>query len=231
MKTTTQLLVEPYLAYKEFLDTCKNKVYAENEVLHKHHIIPKCLGGNNSKFNLVKLSVDDHITAHLMLASCFDAGSKEQISNLRSARVLNKKSIKDKDVLYEIIKTYLGENNPFYGKYHTEESIDKMRKATKENLTGLDYEQRYGDQAELQKRVRSEANKKVWDLRTAEERKAIAQKTSEKLKGKPAWNKGVGIQIKINGKCFKSIKEAANYYNTSVFLLKKNYNVLYMEDV
>ena len=106
MKTTTQLLIEPCSKYKQFLDICKDKTYPEDCVLHKHHIIPKCLGGTNAKNNLIVLSVEDHIAAHLILSKCFDDGSAEQISNLRSARILNKKSIKDQETLKRIANTF-----------------------------------------------------------------------------------------------------------------------------
>lgn len=38
---------------------------------HLHHIIPKCLGGTNDKFNLVKLSEKDHLKAHEILSYIF----------------------------------------------------------------------------------------------------------------------------------------------------------------
>lgn len=33
----------------------------------KHHIIPRCLGGNNKRSNLVELYPEEHYTAHLLL--------------------------------------------------------------------------------------------------------------------------------------------------------------------
>ena len=33
----------------------------------KHHIIPKCQGGNNDKFNIVRLTPEEHYVAHLLL--------------------------------------------------------------------------------------------------------------------------------------------------------------------
>jgi hypothetical protein len=34
----------------------------------KHHMIPKCLGGNNKKINIVRLSLREHFIAHRLLA-------------------------------------------------------------------------------------------------------------------------------------------------------------------
>jgi hypothetical protein len=35
--------------------------------VHKHHIIPKHMGGTNDKSNLIELSVEDHALAHKVL--------------------------------------------------------------------------------------------------------------------------------------------------------------------
>jgi hypothetical protein len=37
----------------------------------RHHVIPRCIGGNNSAENLVLLSPEDHFFAHLLLAKIF----------------------------------------------------------------------------------------------------------------------------------------------------------------
>ena len=34
----------------------------------KHHVIPRCMGGDNSKYNLVKLTAEEHFIAHQLLA-------------------------------------------------------------------------------------------------------------------------------------------------------------------
>lgn len=116
MKHTETTNVEKYFLYKKFIEECSRKRYPDNLVLHKHHKIPKCMGGGNDHNNLIKLSVEDHIKAHLLFAECFDINSKEYVSNMRSARILNNKSIKDKEILEKISKCFIGENNPFYGK-------------------------------------------------------------------------------------------------------------------
>ena len=49
---------------KKFLGRNKNnsEIYYEN-----HHIVPKWLGGDNSKNNLVLLTAREHYVAHLLL--------------------------------------------------------------------------------------------------------------------------------------------------------------------
>jgi hypothetical protein len=52
--------------YNEFIENRKLKVihgYSES-----HHILPRAMGGNNSKSNLIKLSAEDHFFAHVLLS-------------------------------------------------------------------------------------------------------------------------------------------------------------------
>lgn len=46
-------------------------------IKHKHHILPKYLGGTDDKENLVELTVEEHAAAHLNLYKKF--GNKEDI--------------------------------------------------------------------------------------------------------------------------------------------------------
>ncbi len=41
-----------------------------------HHILPKCLGGDNSLSNLVRLSPEEHYLAHLLLVKIFPNNDK-----------------------------------------------------------------------------------------------------------------------------------------------------------
>jgi len=229
MKHTTELKMQEYLKYKDFLKECSKKVYESQEVKHKHHIIPKCMGGTDKKTNLVFLSVNDHIKAHLLLAECFDDESKEQISNLRSARVLNRKSIKVQATLEKISESYRGENNPFFGKYHSKDVIDKIIERNKKRK-GMTYENIYGVNSENERQKRSLANKNIWKNRSQEQRQEITNKTSAKLKGKTPWNKGKGTRIQIDGVVFDSIELACEHYQTTRFFLRKKYNILILEE-
>lgn len=41
-----------------------------------HHIIPKCLGGDNSKSNLAQLTPEEHYVAHLLLVKIYPGNHK-----------------------------------------------------------------------------------------------------------------------------------------------------------
>lgn len=183
--------VWPYIDYADFINECKNKSYDENLVLHKHHIIPQFIDKSKNNMEIVLLSVEDHITAHLLLAKCTNEGTYEYISNIRSANILNRYSIKDKDVLKQFAETYKGENNPFYGKKHTQETKNLIASKTSENFKDKSYIDRYGDNAEKEKEKRRKGVKNYWDNITEEEKQQRSLNMSKGLKGKTPWNKGL----------------------------------------
>ena len=49
----------------------KNRVKGNQEYYENHHIIPKCLGGNNKKDNLVLLTAEEHFNCHYILHKMF----------------------------------------------------------------------------------------------------------------------------------------------------------------
>ena len=90
------------MTYKEFiqniLDTRGHFGVPEGAYKEKHHIIPKCLGGTNSKDNLVDLYAKEHYIAHKLLALENPDNYKLQYAWL-SMGFLKSKYIKDR---YEI---------------------------------------------------------------------------------------------------------------------------------
>ena len=71
-------MIDYMTAYKRFISSAKKKMHGIDskrkiyevgsaEKLEVHHVKPKQLGGNNKFKNLVLLSYDDHVYAHLLL--------------------------------------------------------------------------------------------------------------------------------------------------------------------
>ena len=228
-KHTTLTNVDNYNIYKDFIHYCELKQYEGDLVLHKHHKIPKCMGGSNSIDNLILLSVEDHVTAHLLFAECFDVGSFEYNSNLRAARLLNKKSIKDKESLEKIKQSYVGENNPFYGKSHSEGTKKYLSECTSKARTGIDYNTFYGEERAIKERKkRSDSAKRQWERKTDAEKEYSLKKYREtrKRNNKPAWNKGIGKKIIVDGLEFLSVKDATKYFGKSKYKLLKYHNTI-----
>jgi len=220
---TENSYLDPYYEYLDFIQKCKNTTYGPDVILHLHHIIPTHLGGSNYSYNMVKVSISDHINAHIMLAKCFDAGSSENINNLRSARILNKYTITDKIILKSISDSYLGESNPFFGKTHTSENKILMGFHNTERLSGKTYDEIYGDSAELQKLKRSNSAKISWSNKTEEERRIIAATSSKSLIGKMRGIKNPSsIPVIVDGMEFECINDAIKHFGYTYN--KKLYN-------
>lgn len=99
---------------------------------HKHHIIPKHAGGNDSPDNLVELSIEEHALAHRKLYEKYGRW-QDRVAWLSLLGIMN-----DQERIYEIMsnanrgnpsnwkmpdkqkeelsKSRLGEKNPMYGK-------------------------------------------------------------------------------------------------------------------
>ena len=45
----------------------------------RHHIIPRSLGGNNFKENIVKLTSHEHFVCHLLLTKMIEGKNKEKM--------------------------------------------------------------------------------------------------------------------------------------------------------
>jgi hypothetical protein len=59
---------EDYINYVKTLNRSKSKdVYYE-----EHHILPKCIGGNNNKENLILLTPREHFLAHYLLSKIYN---------------------------------------------------------------------------------------------------------------------------------------------------------------
>ena len=86
-----------------------------------HHIVPRCIGGDNSIKNLVKLTVREHILAHRLLYSMYRGSKYEHkmalawalMTRVNGERVSSKTAT---DARIAAIKAVSGENNPMWGK-------------------------------------------------------------------------------------------------------------------
>lgn len=85
---------------------------------HKHHIIPRYLGGEDSDDNLVDLHPIDHAIWHLVRYKMFG-----NIGDLRSANLLMGKIDGSK-----FGDDRSGERNPNFGNHWTQEMKDRMSK-------------------------------------------------------------------------------------------------------
>lgn len=109
--------------------------YCEN-----HHIIPKSLGGNNSKDNIVSLTAKEHFICHRLLVKMTTGQDRVKMSfaircmmNIENDRqhrykiTSRSRELILKETKYHISEILSGENNPYYGMKHSDEVKEKMR--------------------------------------------------------------------------------------------------------
>ena len=134
-------LIMTYDEYiKTLLSTRGRHILDKNKYTETHHIIPRCMGGSDDEENLIDLFPQEHYLSHKLLAEenpdnsslltawfrmCYKNGStgtQDFISSEEYSYLREKYSKKRSEI-------YSGENNPFYGKHHSEETKDKIRKS------------------------------------------------------------------------------------------------------
>lgn len=59
--------------YDALINRAKLRTLTENK--ESHHIIPRCMGGNNDINNLVDLTIEEHYVAHLLLVKIYPVNS------------------------------------------------------------------------------------------------------------------------------------------------------------
>lgn len=110
--------------YTALMDRAKNRiltVYSE-----RHHILPKCLGGDNSPGNIVSLTPEEHYVAHQLLVFMYPGNHK--ILWAASNMTGRTKNVKRSNKLYGWLRRRLAEDTRkrSLGRKHTPEARAKM---------------------------------------------------------------------------------------------------------
>jgi hypothetical protein len=120
--------------YNQIIELAQNRELTG--YFEKHHIIPKCLGGNNSKENLVKLTAREHFLCHKLLCEIYPKNIKLKYALFLMS--IGKQKPKDKHYKissreYERLKLQFSKlmegNKTHLGNFHTQETKDKISKA------------------------------------------------------------------------------------------------------
>lgn len=132
-----------------------------NIYTHKHHIIPKHLGGSDDPSNLIELTIEDHAIAHRHLWKMYGRWQdkiawlglsghidKEEIIRLKASEANKGRTRTDlskfnntrkggtlsKEHRQKISKATKGKNNPRYGKPVSIETRQKMSNSNKNQV-------------------------------------------------------------------------------------------------
>ena len=137
-------------------------------VIHKHHIVPRHMGGSDDPSNLVEVSIEEHSELHFdlylrygrwqdyvayhMLSGMKEEGMEElykQNAEYMRNRVVSKETrekmrnnvahLQSPESRKKRSQTIMGENNHFYGKTHSKETREACRQAAKEQWRKTKY--------------------------------------------------------------------------------------------
>jgi hypothetical protein len=181
----------------------------------KHHIIPKCIGGDNSKSNLVELTAREHFLCHMLLCEIYSKENK--LKHALFLMAIGKQKTREKTYIigsrvYERLK--IEYSKILTGKKQTQETKDKKSKSMLNTWS---------------KKTKEEMSKighKIWKTRKINNTTQItpehANKISQSLKGrKITWdrkrNKSV-LQYDLKGnfiKEYESQSQASRETNIS----------------
>jgi len=188
------------LIYKRKIIKPLNK--SEDLYTEVHHIIPRCLGGDNKSENLVRLTYREHYICHRLLIKMTEGKSKAKLytsliimgnenKKMNNGRILNSRHFK-------VIKIYsycIQKENSFkYKRKVSQETIQKQIQTKIKNGTAKHSEE--------------------WKKNHSEK---LKNKPNFKLRGKSSWNKGLAGTNKV-----KLSEETKNKIK-SYFSDKKNH--------
>lgn len=151
------------ITYEEFIQnilSTRGRFNCGEEYHERHHIIPKCMDGSDDEENLIDLFAREHFEAHKLLAleNPDNDGLVYGWTMMAFVKDNNQKRYELTAEEYEEARIALsmvaseknrGENNPFYGKHHTEETRAKMKESS---------EKRWSRPEEKEKARKAKAN-------------------------------------------------------------------------
>lgn len=144
--------------YYNIIDNAKNRINFDDNYYENHHIIPKSLGGSNSKNNLIKLTAREHFICHLLLVKMVTTNSQRRsmsyalLTMRRSNGGGREKSLNSKNfelarkIIYPYIsgknnwayknpEPFMGEKNPMYRKPCYYKMTEKEKENWKKNIS------------------------------------------------------------------------------------------------
>lgn len=143
--------------YKYHYNRLINKAKTRSSVIdgEVHHIIPKCLGGDDSCDNLIKLTYREHLIAHMLLMRIFPKNNKLQYAlyklnnyygsskSSRSYERIRKKFIEHQRTRMLINNPMSGKTSPMKGKKHSKKTKKKISDKAKQLFKNKEYRDRH----------------------------------------------------------------------------------------
>lgn len=184
--------------YFSIVNKAKSRVLPPDTYLEKHHILPRSLGGNNSKDNLVSLTGREHFICHILLTKM--TTGKEYFSMMHAAIGMKRsRSYQERYInnrIYETLKkeysAIIGQRNK--GKTASPETREKMSIAKK----GKKKPEGFGEQ--ISNALKGKSKPPMLD--------SIKEKISSKLKGRNGHRRGKTGDYKHTDEAKQKIAES-----------------------
>lgn len=189
--------------YNKIIDIARCRTL--NCYIEKHHIIPKCMGGTNSKDNLVSLTAKEHFICHKLLCEIYPTENKLKYAYWMMCNCINE--LQERNYIissreYERLKIDIQKilsiemTGKRIGFKHSEESINKIKKHRSSQIFS------------------KESNDKK-SLSLMNNKNSLGSKHTKEMNTKKSENmtKLVGKKCKINGIEFQTIASASIYFN------------------
>lgn len=153
-------------------------------IVEKHHIIPRSLGGTNDQYNLVKLSPREHYICHLLLTKMCEGKEKQKMVYAFWAIVNLCNKYQDRKVirgrLYESLRQqYIQLQKDTAGPTHHNRG-KKRPNRTKESFT-----------AEWRAKISAAKKGKPGHSKGIPRAEYVKEAVSKANKGRVPWNKGI----------------------------------------
>ena len=148
--------------YEKLISKARNRSILKSEYKEVHHIIPKCMGGDDSKDNLISLFPEEHWLAHLLLIKIYPK-NKKLLYAVHAMSVRKNETMVRSNKVYGWLKRELREVRSEYFKINNPSSLPKNKK-------------------KISKRMRE--NNPMYNPK-------VRKKVGDKIKGQVPWNKGL----------------------------------------
>lgn len=156
--------------YVNIIETANARTNETNTYLERHHIIPRSLGGDDNKENLVQLTGREHFIVHHLLTKMCESEKDTKTAKYalgammfdKDARQLTSRQFEIARINHGIAargpcpsKARPGELNGMFGKTHTQEVKDSLSINATERFKGKTYEEIMGkEKAVITKEIR-----------------------------------------------------------------------------
>ena len=173
--------------YNQIVERAKNRKL--NGYLEKHHIIPKCIGGEDIPSNLVKLTAREHFLCHMLLCEIYPTENK--LKHALFLMAMGKQKIKEKHYVigsrvYERLRIEF--SKMLTGKKHTQKTCDKKSKAMLEVWANKSTEEKKKIGKAILETKKKNGNNKCTP--------STAKKISDALKGREiTWDRGLNKPV------------------------------------